>query len=82
MSDIPQYQCHKKVLALKIIAIEFNKDGGAKIAAKEFVPLLLVNEFKSKFKGDENDLGYWVQYEDGYISWSPTKAFEEGYSKC
>ena len=23
--------------------------------------------------------GYIVKYEDGYISWSPKKAFEEGY---
>jgi len=24
--------------------------------------------------------GYWVQYDDGYESWSPAKAFEEGYT--
>lgn len=30
---------------------------------------------------DENgdDLGYIVQYKDGYISWSPAKQFEEAY---
>lgn len=25
--------------------------------------------------------GYYVLYEDGYESWSPAKAFEEGYDK-
>ena len=25
--------------------------------------------------------GYLVQYEDGYLSWSPAKAFEEGYTR-
>jgi hypothetical protein len=31
---------------------------------------------------DENgaDEGYMVQYADGYISWSPTKQFEEAYT--
>lgn len=31
-------------------------------------------------KFPEPDGGYYVEYEDGYVSWSPTKAFEEGYS--
>lgn len=26
-----------------------------------------------------NDTGYLVEYSDGYISWSPTKQFEEAY---
>jgi hypothetical protein len=30
-------------------------------------------------RGD--DLGYFVVYEDGYQSWSPTEAFEKGYTK-
>lgn len=25
--------------------------------------------------------GYWVQYEDGYTSYSPAKAFEDGYTR-
>lgn len=78
---IPLYQCHKKVWALKIAAIEFNENGDAKVAVKEdFLPLDL-KDYKSKFKGNEDDLGYCVQYEDGYWSWSPTKAFEDGYTR-
>lgn len=29
---------------------------------------------------DGADPGYYVRYVDGYESWSPTKAFDEGYS--
>lgn len=33
-------------------------------------------------KGEStNDEGYLVKYNDGYISWSPKKPFEEAYSK-
>lgn len=33
-------------------------------------------------KGEsENDKGYKVTYEDGYVSWSPEKAFLEAYRK-
>lgn len=28
------------------------------------------------------DDGYLVEYSDGYISWSPKKAFEEAYREC
>lgn len=42
----------------------------------------------NKYRGwtipaDENpkDKGYLVKYNDGYISWSPEKQFEEAYSK-
>ena len=33
---------------------------------------------------DENpdDKGYFVEYADGYISWSPEKAFDEAYREC
>lgn len=43
------------------------------------------DEFK-KFKGleigmEENASGYKVEYEDGYISWSPAWTFENAYRK-
>lgn len=83
---MPQYQCHKKVRALKIAAIEFRFED-ARIAPQDngYAPFEVRN-YRSKFKGFDNDslgkdLGYYVQYDDGYQSWSPTKAFEEGYTK-
>lgn len=35
------------------------------------------------YPGDRNKFldGYLVKYSDGYISWSPRKAFEEGYTR-
>lgn len=32
-------------------------------------------------KHDPQPGGYFVQYEDGYMSYSPAKAFEEGYTR-
>ena len=80
---MPRYKCHKDVWALKIAAIEFARDGIAKIAPND--PRYGVFEtsepFRDKFKGGEDDLGYYVVYKGGYASWSPTAAFESGYSK-
>ena len=32
-------------------------------------------------KHDPQPGGYWVRYQDGYESWSPAQAFEEGYTR-
>jgi len=32
-------------------------------------------------RGRPSDGDYLVRYEDGYLSWSPKKAFENGYTK-
>jgi hypothetical protein len=35
-----------------------------------------------KHRGGDNPVGgYYVRYENGFESWSPAKAFEEGYTK-
>lgn len=81
--QLPRYQCHKKVWALKIAAIEFGQDGSAKIAPKDegFSTFQTDAGFKRRWGGSEEDLGYLVIYEGGFQSWSPTSAFEEGYSR-
>lgn len=83
MRQMPRYQCHKQVWALKIAAIEILDNGWAKIAPAEagYAPFEARCDYRSKFHGDEADLGYYVVYEDGYASWSPSKAFEEGYTR-
>ncbi len=83
MLQMPCYRCHKKVWALKISAIEILEDGAAKIAPveKEFDVFKTEPGFGDRFKGGEDDLGYFVLYEDGYQSWSPTEAFEDGYTR-
>jgi hypothetical protein len=80
-SEMPRYQSHKQVWALKIAAIEFAENGDAKIApADAGFAAFACDGYRSKFHGDEHDLGYFVQYADGYKSWSPTEAFESGYT--
>lgn len=78
---MPRYECHKKVHALKISSVEILEDGRALISPAEecFLPFETQKEFP--FQTGSKDLGYYVIYADGYVSWSPTKAFEEGYTR-
>lgn len=80
--EMPKYRCHNEVWALKIAAIEIGKDGSAKIAPKDagYDTFTTVAGWADRFKGSEEDPGYYVVYSDGYTSWSPSKAFEEGYT--
>lgn len=78
------YQSHKRVLASKIAAIEIGEDGHCTIAPAESdaVPFITVDPtWRQRFKGTESDLGYFVQYEGGYTSWSPSQPFEAGYTR-
>lgn len=82
--EMPRYRSHKEVWALKIAAIEINQDGSASIAPadKGYAPFKASAEWATRFKGSEAvDPGYYVTYADGFASWSPTKAFEEGYTR-
>lgn len=80
-AELPKYKCHKVVHALKIRAIELNEDKTATIEPEEnFTPFKTAVGFADRFKGSEEDNGYYVVYEGGYPSWSPSKAFEEGYT--
>jgi hypothetical protein len=80
---LQKYKCHKVVEAAKITAIEFAMNGIAIIATNDGQTVTTDTPYKDRFKVElgDNDLGYYVVYADGYESWSPTKAFEEGYTK-
>lgn len=77
---LPQYRCHKIVHAAKITSIDV-VDG---------VEVLYLGEIGTKVRplGDWMNKhrpyagGYLVVYEDGYKSYSPAKAFEEGYTRA
>lgn len=71
-----RYQCHKRVSAAKITNIiryanrdvlEF-ENGGATVST------MWSNKHQPKIGG------YYVQYDDGYDSYSPAEAFESGYT--
>lgn len=85
---MPQYQSHKKVWALKIQELRMDgEDGGAFITPDEegFTKFRVSAEYVRKnFHGLEVRQiigGYFVQYEDGYQSFSPEKAFLQGHTR-
>jgi len=78
--EMPAYQSHKVVYALKIARIRVDENVGTWITPAEAgfaefgVPLSYVTKHSPKVGG------YYVVYEDGYKSYSPAKAFEDGYT--
>lgn len=81
--EMPRYQSHKKVWALKIAALEIGQRREAKIAPADagYGAFETADGWADRFKGSEADPGYYVVYDDGYASWSPSEAFEQGYTK-
>ena len=88
--EMPRYQCHKKVCALKIKAIDLDigpRDGWQQKARAE-ATITPEEEGYAQFKVDALYLrkhqpqagGYYVVYDDGYKSYSPAEAFESGYT--
>ena len=74
--DLPLYRCHKVVGAAKVVAfdetehvgeVRFETDHGA--FAVRLAP-----------SASPQVGGYVVRYADGYLSYSPAQAFEEGYT--
>ncbi|MGK9174121.1 hypothetical protein KXR87_12950 [Yokenella regensburgei] len=78
--EMPRYQCHKKVWALKIKAIKVMTDGTGVITPEEdgFGDFDVESWYIEKHLPQAG--GYYVQYEGGYESYSPAEAFESGYS--
>lgn len=83
--EMPRYRCHKVVHALKIEHVELHPiingqtDGGAelKIADAGFAPVTVDGAYLERHKPEAG--GYYVTYADGYKSFSPALAFEDGY---
>ncbi len=85
--QMPKYNCHKQVWALKIaclqrvlVEIDGKKRQEVRMASEEkgFAPIALSKEFIDKHKPEVG--GYYVVYKDGYKSYSPADVFEDGYS--
>ena len=81
--ELPRYKSHKTVWALKIKAITI-VPGGDENNINWYLhpddigygPVAVTNEWRIKFAPQAG--GYYVQYKDGYASYSPATAFEEG----
>ncbi len=88
--EMPKYVCQKEVHALKIKSIVFDSDlarqenrettGRATITPEEegYAPFEVSAEYVHKHSPKAG--GYFVVYEDGYLSWSPAEVFEKGYT--
>lgn len=78
---LPRYQCHKQVYALKIAGLQPVVGGAVIITPAEpgYLPFRAEHPYAEKHKPEVG--GYWVQYDDGYQSFSPAQAFEEGYTR-
>lgn len=75
---LPQYQCHKKVWALKIDQI--NEDA-CTLTFVDSGHAPICTGYKWFSKHNPQPGGYYVVYPDGYTSFSPAQAFEEGYAR-
>ncbi len=80
---LPMYRSHKVVHALRIAEIHPHDaiyPPGAEIVPAEegYAPFDVDGNYMAKHEPVVG--GYYVVYEDGYKSFSPAEAFEEGYS--
>lgn len=82
-AEMPRYKCHKEVWALKIASIspQDEADGTAMISPADegYAAFPVSQEWQQKHQPQVG--GYYVVYDDGYKSYSPAKAFEDGYSR-
>ena len=81
MRELPRYQCHKVVHAIKIGKVEINFDKTATLFPEEkgWEPFTVSDEYVARHHPEAGS--YYVVYDDGYESLSPAKAFEDGYSR-
>jgi hypothetical protein len=76
-----KFKSHKVVEAAKIIAYGIDhSDNNSLLLELEDGHTKRVPHV-DRFRPTQADLGYLIRYSDGYVSWSPTKAFEEGYTE-
>lgn len=85
--EMPRYISHKKVWALKIKEIKQSIiepspfEGGSYTitpADERYAPFDVPRDYVERHFAEDG--GYYVVYDDGYKSYSPAKAFEEGYT--
>ncbi|EAA7887208.1 hypothetical protein KSH05_003680 [Salmonella enterica subsp. enterica serovar Anatum] len=79
--EMPKYQCHKQVWALKIKDVKVASDGTAVITPSDpgFGDFDVESSYVDKHSPQPG--GYYVQYAGGYESYSPAEAFESGYTR-
>lgn len=69
--------------ALKLTDIERNNDTGAVRLTpedKRYAPFDAPPNWYERYGGEDAGTGYFVRYDDDFASWSPSWAFEAGYT--
>jgi len=87
IKEMPKYKSHKTVWALKIADLQHSgtpdqeSDGSMWMVPEEsgYARIHFSREYVQKHKPEVG--GYYVLYKDGYKSFSPADAFEDGYTK-
>jgi len=78
-SEMPRYKCHKEAHALKISSL-FDDGGTTRLLVEApFSPIEVSAAWVAKH--DPKAGGYYVVYKDGYASFSPAEAFDDGYTR-
>lgn len=79
-TGMPRYKSHKTVHALEIDKVGWPSNGTRSVAFKDRDPgLELPDDMFSRYSPVPGD--FLVVYEDGYKSFSPRKAFLDGYTR-
>ena len=73
--ELPRYRSHKIVQAVKIESVLGNT---IYPSDPDIKPFAVSGEYTAKHSPAA--AGYFVRYVDGYESWSPADAFEDGYT--
>lgn len=72
------YQCHKRVKAARIVDVTAQPGGGVELDIDNGTRFSADAAMVARYTPVIGD--YLVEYEDGYRSISPRKAFEDGYA--
>lgn len=74
--EMPRYRSHKQVWALEIDTVN-----GHKLTFRDagYAAIMCDAAMFSRYTPVPGD--FYVQYDDGYKSFSPAKAFKEGYTR-
>lgn len=77
---LPRYECHKEVNAGRITGITFAPDGQRQLVLEQNITVALDAEWFTRHP-ETSIGGYFVVYDNGHMSYSPAKPFEDGYSR-
>ena len=77
-AELPLYECHKRVRAARIDCVANGDTDDATLFLSTGAMVKVTQRWLDSKHAEVG--GYYVVYEDGYASFSPQKAFEDGYT--